>query len=125
MINRWLINVLALVIVLQSAVAIGGAIHADHSEALQHQHTHTQHEHSHELGAADKSVQESEPSSITSNPSQDHPADHCHHTHAQLQITLIGEQMDITVLANSELLSDYKASHTSISLPSLLRPPIA
>jgi len=121
MISRWLIHVLALVIVLQSTVAIGGAIHADHSEALQHQHTHAVHEHSHELGAADKSVQESEPRSIASSPSHDHPADH---SHAPLQIMLTGEQTDITVLVNSESLPDYKASHTSISLPSLLRPPI-
>jgi ABC-type nickel/cobalt efflux system permease component RcnA len=125
MISRWLINILALVIVLQSVVAIGDAIHADHSPALDHAHTHAPHGHSHDAVTLDKNTLESESLSTANDPSQDQPADHNHHTHAQFQIMLNAEGTNTTILVNGAPLSDYQVSHTSVSLPSLLRPPIA
>ena len=120
--NRWVTIVLALVIALQSVVAIGDAIQPHYLEALHHAHDH---EYSHERIFVDSGALEIEPSSTSSDPSLDHSSDHCHQNHVHFYMVVVSAATNIAVLAAAQRLSDYQASHTSVIPPSLFRPPIA
>lgn len=122
MTNRWLAIVLVLVIALQSVVAIGDAIQPHHSAAFHQAHDH---EHSHEGIFVDSYALEVEPSSTSSDPSLDHSSDHSHQNHAHFHMVLVNAATAIAVLAAGQRLSDYQASHRSVTQPSLFRPPIA
>lgn len=120
--NRWITIVLALVIALQSMVAIGEAVQPHHPETLHPAHDH---EYSHERIFVDSGALEIEESSTSSDPSLDHSSDHCHQNHVHFYMVLVSAATNIAVLAAAQCLSDYQASHTSVMPPSLFRPPIA
>jgi hypothetical protein len=113
--NRWLTIVLALVIALQSLIAIGDTQQL-HYSATPH------HEHSHDDLVLDSVTLEMEESS---NPSQDHAPDHCHHYHAHCHMALVSLTTNIAVFSAGQGLSDYQVSHASVIPSSLFRPPIA
>ncbi|MFI8742163.1 hypothetical protein ACQKD8_19285 [Pseudomonas sp. NPDC077405] len=118
--NRWLTIVLALVIALQSLAAIGGTNQSHHPATPHHDH-----EHSHEVGVIKSSTPDAEPSSSSLDPSRDHASDHCHQNHAHFHMVLVSAATDIAVLSAGRRLSDYQASHISVTSRSLFRPPIA
>ena len=120
--NRWLTIVLALVIALQSLIAIGDTQQLHYSATLHYAHDH---EHSHDDLVLGSVTLEMEESSNSSNPSQDHAPDHCHHYHAHCHMALVSPTTNIAVLSAGQGLSDYQASHTSVIPSSLFRPPIA
>ncbi len=117
--NRWVTIVLAMVIALQSLVAIGDINQPHYSTTPHHDHGH-----SHEVAVIDSSTLGTDPSSFSSDTSLDHSSDHNHQNHAHFHMVLVSGT-DITVLSAGQLLPDYQAQHMSIIPPSLFRPPIA
>lgn len=120
-VKRWLAIALALMTALQSLVAIGGMNEPHHSSVPHHVH---EHEHSHELTVAGSGALDTAQPPITSDPSPDHPSDHCHQNHAHFHMVLVSAVTDIAVVSASQRPPGYLASHTSATPPSLFRPPI-
>lgn len=114
--NLWLNILLALVVALQSLAAIGDASRPHHPATLHYAHDH---EHSH------AGVLEAESSRISSSLSFDQSSDHCHQNHANFHTMLVTVATDIIVSPIGLRWSDYLAIHTSVTSPSLFRPPIA
>lgn len=117
MMKRYLTIVLALVIALQSLVAIG--------DAAQHHLVPAHHEHAHEGINLDAASPELAEPSDSSNPSPDHSSDHCHQHHSHFHMALLTATTDIAMQSNEQHSPNYQACHTSVIPPSLFRPPIA
>ncbi|MAM88613.1 hypothetical protein [Marinobacter sp. UBA2678] len=108
--NRWLSIVLSLVIALQSLVVIG--------DTKQPHHPATPHyEYLHEGVVIDSATLEMEESATS--------LDHSQHNHTHFHVVLMDVATDMGLLAGDQGLSDYQASHTSVTPSSLFRPPIA
>jgi|TARA_R100000655_G_scaffold102431_1_gene148246 hypothetical protein len=120
--SRWSTIILALVIALQSVVAIGDVVQPHHLKAPQHTH---EYEHSHSSVVIESSIPDAEQSSTSSETPLDHSSDHCHQNHCHFHMALIDAAIDMANLSADQHLSDYQANHTSITPPSLFRPPIA
>lgn len=140
--SRWLTTLLALVIALQSLLAIGDVNLPHHPAAPHHSYSH---EHSPGTRLDHSDVPDSAQAASSSAPASEqfsehspehstkHNAEHCvencvercHQNHAHIHLVMAHAVTDIAAVSANQSLPDYQVDHTSTTLSSLFRPPIA